>query len=92
MLVSSGRYSSVRCCGQWKLEVMQVEDEVARWWAEARQCEEHQGGREWVHAGDRSERCVIVNVEHGLDHVHQVPTESGRPQSVVVAWDGVVVG
>jgi hypothetical protein len=50
----------------------------ARWWAEARQCEEHQGGREWVHAGDRSEKCV--------------PTESGRHRSGVVAWDGVVVG
>ncbi len=42
-----------------------------------------------MHASDR---WVVVNVEHGLDHVQQVPTESGRHRSVAVAWDVVVVG
>jgi len=41
------------------------------------------GAREVLHAGDLSEGYVVVDVEHGLDHVHQVPTESGRHRPVV---------
>ena len=55
-------------------------------------CDSARSIGKWVHVGDRSERGVVVIVEHELDHVHQVPTESGRHRCVVVAWDVAVVG